>query len=232
MPGEVRGNFFMGITGVWILAMSMLMAVVSSGDQENPGHCDLSGPPGPPGPPGYPGYPGMTGAPGVPGPPGLNGIPGDIKNCPPRQMSAFAAKLTEPFPAPSQPIVFNETLHNHQGHFSLTTGVFTCVIRGLYHFGYHVETFQRAASVGLMRNGTQVSQGEAEAEGGYGHLSGTALLELGQGDKVWLESKRSQAELEEGTIQTVFWGVLLHAKLPPSSRGSNFEDTIFLSGTL
>uniref|UniRef100_A0A8D2BFX4 C1q domain-containing protein n=1 Tax=Sus scrofa TaxID=9823 RepID=A0A8D2BFX4_PIG len=175
---------------------------------------------------------GSLGAPGVPGPPGLNGIPGDIKNCPPRQMSAFAVKLTEPFPAPSQPIVFNETLHNHQGHFNLTTGVFTCVIRGLYHFGYHVETFQRAASVGLMRNGTQVSQGEAEAEGGYGHLSGTALLELGQGDKVWLESKRSQAELEEGTIQTVFWGVLLHAKLPPSSRGSNFEDTIFLSGTL
>ena len=41
--------------------MSMLVAVVSSGDQENPGHCDLSGPPGPPGPPGYPGYPGMTG---------------------------------------------------------------------------------------------------------------------------------------------------------------------------
>lgn len=49
----------------------------------------------------------------------------------------------------------------------------------------------------------------AEAKDGYEHISGTAILQLAEGDRVWLESKLNHKELEKETIQTMFFGFLI-----------------------
>nr|Q06577.1 RecName: Full=Hibernation-associated plasma protein HP-27; AltName: Full=Hibernator-specific blood complex 27 kDa subunit; Flags: Precursor [Tamias sibiricus]BAA02353.1 HP-27 [Tamias sibiricus] len=204
---------FMGGAGIWILALSVLMHVVCSETQGNPESCNVPGPQGPPGmrgPPGTPGKPGPPGWNGFPGLPGPPGPPGMTVNCHSKGTSAFAVKANELPPAPSQPVIFKEALHDAQGHFDLATGVFTCPVPGLYQFGFHIEAVQRAVKVSLMRNGTQVMEREAEAQDGYEHISGTAILQLGMEDRVWLENKLSQTDLERGTVQAVFSGFLIH----------------------
>ncbi|XP_037703731.1 protein HP-25 homolog 2-like isoform X2 [Choloepus didactylus] len=214
--------------GLWMLAVSLLMTrgvaelstdfetcenqgprgpPGSPGLQRPPG---LPGPPGPPGPPGLPGPAGFPGLPGFPGSPGPRGFPGNTEDCPSPPTSAFAVKLDEPLRAPSQPIIFKEALHNHQDHFDLATGVFTCAFPGIYHFGFDIELFQKAVNVGLMRNGIQVIKKETEAKDGYGHISATAIVQLEKGDRVWMESNLSQQEPEKGIIQTLFFGFLVY----------------------
>ncbi|XP_040137859.2 hibernation-associated plasma protein HP-27 isoform X2 [Ictidomys tridecemlineatus] len=204
---------FMGGTGIWILALSVLMSVMGSENPQNPESCNVQGPRGIPGLPGLrgpQGPPGMPGPPGIPGIPGSQGPPGMLRDCNSRLTSAFAVKVDELLPAPSQPVIFKEALDDSQGIFDLATGVFTCTVPGLYHFGFHMEAVQRAVKVSLMRDGTQVMEREAEARDGHEHISGTAILQLGKGDKVWLENKLNQTELERGTIQAVFSGFLIH----------------------
>uniref|UniRef100_H0XQW4 C1q domain-containing protein n=1 Tax=Otolemur garnettii TaxID=30611 RepID=H0XQW4_OTOGA len=195
---------------VWILSLTIVTAVADASSSEGSRPCDSRGLPGMPGPPGFPGVAGARGRPGVPGPPGSPGAPGHIKNCPSPLKSAFAVKLRDVFSAPFQPIVFKEVLHNHQSHFNLTMGVFTCVIPGVYHFGFDIELFQHAVKLGLMKNGIQVLEKEAGAEDVYRHVSGTVILQLTAGDRVWLESKLGTEENEKGSIQSVFFGYLLY----------------------
>ncbi|TEA32108.1 hypothetical protein DBR06_SOUSAS6610020, partial [Sousa chinensis] len=51
------------------------------------------------------------------------------------------------------PIVFQEVLYNRQDHSDLATGVFTCGVPGVYHFGFDIALFQNAVKVSLMQNG-------------------------------------------------------------------------------
>ena len=119
-------------------------------------------------------------------------------------------KVSDPLPAPSQPIVFKEALHKDQDRFNLTTGVFTCTVPGVYHFGFDIELFQHAIKLGLMKNGTQVLEKEAQAKDNYRHVSGNVILQLTMGDRVWLESKLDTAESEKGLIESMFFGYLLY----------------------
>ena len=119
-----------------------------------------------------------------------------------------------PLPAPSQPIVFKEALHNDQDHFNLTTGVFTCTIPGVYRFGFDIELFQHAVKLGLMKNDTQILEKESKAKDNYRHLSGNVVLQLTLGDRVWLESKLDTTETEKGPIQSMFFGYLLYGNYP------------------
>ncbi|MBW03377.1 Protein HP-25 2, partial [Eschrichtius robustus] len=109
-----------------------------------------------------------------------------------------------------KPIVFKEALHRDQDHFNLTTGVFTCTVPGMYHFGFDIELFQHAMKLGLMKNGTQVLEKEAQAKDNYRHVSGNVILQLTMGDRVWLESKLDTAESEKGLIESMFFGYLLY----------------------
>ncbi|XP_059793375.1 protein HP-25 homolog 2-like [Balaenoptera ricei] len=119
-------------------------------------------------------------------------------------------KVSDPLPAPSQPIVFKEALHKNQDRFNLTTGVFTCTVPGVYHFGFDIELFQHAMKLGLMKSGTQVLEKEAQAKDNYRHVSGNVILQLTMGDRVWLESKLDTAESEKGLIESMFFGYLLY----------------------
>ena len=154
------------------------------------------------------------GPPGPPGSRGPTGIPGDIESCLSPPKSAFAVKMNDPLPAPSQPIVFKEALHNDQDHFNLTTGVFTCTIPGVYRFGFDIELFQHAVKLGLMKNDTQILEKESKAKDDYRHLSGNVVLQLTLGDRVWLESKLDTTETEKGPIQSMFFAYLLYGNYP------------------
>ncbi|XP_024587891.1 protein HP-25 homolog 2-like [Neophocaena asiaeorientalis asiaeorientalis] len=132
------------------------------------------------------------------------------KNCSSPPKSAFAVKVSDPLPALSQPIVFKEALHNDQDRFNLTTGVFTYTVPGVYHFGFDIELFQHAMKLGLMKNGTQVLEKEAQDKDNYRHVSGNVSLQLTMGDRVWLESKLDTAESEKGLTESMFFGCLLY----------------------
>ncbi|XP_006865351.1 PREDICTED: protein HP-25 homolog 1-like [Chrysochloris asiatica] len=191
-------------TGFWILALSvpLLVADVTSTDQSP---CEPRGPPGPMGPIGPVGPPGIQ---GIPGPVGQRGLPGPIMKCPPPQ-SAFSVKWSGSLPGPSKPIVFQKALYNHPGHFDLATGVFNCIVPGVYNFGFDIVLVENAVRVALIKNGIQVRDKQAEAKNSHEQVSGSCILQLEKGDKVWLESKLEKAEFEKGTTHSVFYGFLL-----------------------
>ncbi|XP_006865350.1 PREDICTED: protein HP-25 homolog 2-like [Chrysochloris asiatica] len=201
----------MGSVDVWILVLSVVSAMANAkSPKASTPPCNSQGIPGIQGPPGSPGSPGVPGMPGITGPPGPPGRRGDINECPSSSKSAFAVKLSDPFPVPFHPIVFKDILHNLQNDFNLTTGMFTCRNAGVYHFGFDIELFQHPVKLGLMKNGIQVLEKEARAKYSYKHVSETAILQLMIEDKVWLESKLDTAETKKGLIQSVFFGYLLY----------------------
>ncbi|XP_040090714.1 protein HP-25 homolog 2 [Oryx dammah] len=214
MPGRGGQSLSVVCVDVWILALSVLSVTADATSPEVTGSCDSQGFPGPPGPPGLPGLPGPPGPPGPPGLQGPTGIPGDTESCLSPPKSAFAVKLSDALPAPSQPIVFKEALHNDQDHFNLTTGVFTCTIPGVYRFGFDIELVQHAVKLGLMKNGNQILEKESKAKDDYRHLSGNVILQLTLGDRVWLESKLDTTETEKGPVQSMFFGYLLYGNYP------------------
>ncbi|XP_057599672.1 protein HP-25 homolog 1-like [Hippopotamus amphibius kiboko] len=199
----------MSVAGFWILALFVLLLVANVKSSADSQICEPRGPQGPPGPKGPSGPRGFTGPMGAPGPRGIPGVPGAVEKCPSLPQSVFSVKLSGPFPGPSQPIVFQEVLYNHQGHFDLATGVFTCSVPSVYHFGFDVALFQNAVKVSLMRNGIQIRDIRAEAGDSREQASGSSILHLEKGDRVWLESKLDKEESEKGTTQTVLYGFLL-----------------------
>lgn len=141
--------------------------------------------PGSPGLPGIHGKLGPAGSKGEKGEPGGPGLPGV---CQPQQNSAFAAHLGENYPVPDQPIVFRNIIYNEQQHFDAATGTFICRIPGVYFFGYNMEVY-RNANVVLMKNGQQVIGSYQLATNVYENMSGSTVVKLEKGDKVWLQAK-------------------------------------------
>ncbi|XP_008108815.1 collagen alpha-1(X) chain isoform X2 [Anolis carolinensis] len=163
----------------------------------NPGHNGFNGEKGEKGDPGEQGAAGPPGAPGLPGKHGPtgpkgehgdNGTPGLPGLCQPQMKSGFAAHLGANYPAPNVPIVFHNIIYNEQQHFDAASGVFTCQIPGVYFFGYNMES-TRNSNVVLVKNGQQVVATYQITPTGYENLSGSTIIRLEEGDKVWLEVK-------------------------------------------
>ncbi|KAM5174405.1 hibernation-associated plasma protein HP-25-like [Callospermophilus lateralis] len=213
MPRQRGGALSRRAAGVWILVMSLTAALADFNNKGNSEPCEPQGPPGPPGIPGFPGLPGPPGPVGLPGLPGMHGLqgpPGDVEKCPSPPKSAFAVKLSERPPETFQPIVFKESLYNQEGHYNMTTGQFSCTNPGVYNFGFDIGLLQGSVKISLMRNGIQIREKQAQANDSYRYATGTVIVALEKGDKVWLESKLSGTESEKGITQMVFFGYLLY----------------------
>ncbi|XP_053261681.1 collagen alpha-1(X) chain-like [Podarcis raffonei] len=214
--------------GVWILTIVLARAggvqADSSGIPGPPGPPGprglpgLPGPHGPPGPPGLPGVPGFTGPPGPPGPigapgpqgaPGLPGTPELIcphglpaadgqpgPRAPPK--SAFSAKVGKSYPAPNQPIGFQNILYNEQQVFDESSGIFTCQIPGVYYCTYNLEGHQNSHMI-LARNGTEVKASDQITSDAYENLPQSAIVKLEKGDRVWLDAKKAHDGITEGS---------------------------------
>nr|XP_034983922.1 collagen alpha-1(X) chain-like [Zootoca vivipara] len=189
-----------------------------------PGPPGAPGPPGPPGPPGMPGHPGAPGAPGMPGPPGPlgpKGAPGpqgpqglpaaqglmcphglpeaDCQpglRAPPK--SAFSANVGKSYPAPNQPIGFQNILYNEQQVFDESSGIFTCQIPGVYYCTYNLKGHQNSHMI-LARNDREVKASDQITSDAYENLPQSAILKLEKGDRMWLGAKEAYDGITEGS---------------------------------
>ncbi|KAJ8379307.1 hypothetical protein SKAU_G00000850 [Synaphobranchus kaupii] len=132
----------------------------------------------------YDGAQGPPGPPGPPGPVGPPGPPGSSSN----QHSAFAMRLGTNFPRPNQKIIFHETIYNEQGHYDTKTGIFTCVVPGVYQVDFHCTYYKNIGNVDLRRNGELVLHSFTNELNGYITASGGTILKLSKGDQVWLQA--------------------------------------------
>ncbi|KAL6100018.1 col8a2 [Pungitius sinensis] len=194
------------------------------------------GPQGPPGKPGPAGLNGNHGAPGPPGPPGPPGngqavagptdsqlegdeVPGDRKGPAYSQVPlsasvapAFTAILSTPFPPSAMPIKFDRTLYNGQNAYSTATGMFTAPLSGVYYFAYHMHVKGTSLWVALYKNNVPATYTYDEYKKGYmDQASGSAVLELKEGDQVWVQMPSDQANGLYSTeyIHSSFSGFLL-----------------------
>lgn len=173
-----------------------------NGEKGEKGDQGEQGAPGSPGLPGNYGKQGPAGSKGEKGEPGSPGLPGV---CQPRQNSAFAAHLGENYPVPDQPIVFQNIIYNDQQHFDAATGTFICQISGVYFFGYNMEVYKNA-NVVLMKNGQAVIGSYQLATNVYENMSGSTVVRLEKGDKVWLQARQQHNGV---THTSYFVGYLL-----------------------
>ncbi|XP_031441215.1 eosinophil peroxidase-like isoform X1 [Clupea harengus] len=146
----------------------------------------IPGPPGPRGPPGERGPAGSQGLRGPPGPPGSSSQ---------QPRSAFSVSLGGSIPSSSNVLRFRRVTYNGQNHYSTETGRFTCQVSGVYQFEFFCTAFQTVGSVQLRRNGSVVMTAFSSYVDGRINYTGDTVVQLGQGDQVWLEATQGGSGL-------------------------------------
>ncbi|MBN3296929.1 PERE peroxidase, partial [Amia calva] len=137
------------------------------------------------------------------GPRGERGPPGLATNLP---KSAFSTRLGYSNPPPDRPIVFRETIYNGQNHYDNQTGVFTCVLPGVYEFNFSCRLYRNLGNIELKKNGVNVGHSISSYSGGYISATGSSMVPLEQGDQVWLQSSSGGNTL---TAESFFSGHLI-----------------------
>ncbi|KAJ8401996.1 hypothetical protein AAFF_G00372310 [Aldrovandia affinis] len=122
------------------------------------------------------------------------------------QRSAFAVRLGYNYPNPNQVIVFREVIYNGQNHYNKQTGVFTCVVPGVYQFDFFCTLFQNVGNIDLLRNNKVVLHSFTTLQKGYINSSGGTVLELQEGDEVCLQANYGGNAM---TSDSLFSGHLL-----------------------
>lgn len=146
-----------------------------------------------PGPMGSKGYGGEQGPLGPPGTQGFKGSSGDSSSSGSQQQSAFSVKRTrKEKPANAAPVAFDAVITDINSDFNLQTGQFTCKIPGTYYFVFHSMSMGNLC-LALKSNAlTDESLGfcDSNKRGTTQLISGGAVLQLVQGQKVWVEPFR------------------------------------------
>ncbi|KAK9529637.1 hypothetical protein VZT92_013717 [Zoarces viviparus] len=191
----------------------------AKGEKGDPGEAGQpvrgkKGLPGLHGPPGRPGLKGDLGLPGPPGSPGRLGEKGRAFNPSNQQNSFFSYKREIPqTPDLDTAINFNSEIldlgEEFKGH-SLTNGTFTCVIRGIYFFSYHVSAKSRVCLKLVKGSGSDSDLTLCDTSEGFLVTSGSAVLELQTGDTVSLQATRyNHLVTSQGSTSHTFTGFLI-----------------------
>ncbi len=175
-----------------------------------------SGNPGPKGEPGEYGPPGLAGRAGPRGPPGLlNGYSGASLGPFKLVQSAFSAARLTTLTAPSNSdlvITYEHTFANVGNHFDAYTGVYTAPAPGAYMFmlNIHMASTTNSPYVKLMLNGQlQLAAHDYDYSDAYDSTSNSLILELKQGDQVWLQLDQGNEVHSNSNKYTTFSGYLL-----------------------
>ncbi|XP_075720059.1 adiponectin [Rhinoderma darwinii] len=143
---------------------------------------------GEPGANGQKGEVGEQGHPGLEGPRGFLGPKGQTGESPFLQHSAFSVGLSTKVSTPNVPIRFTKVFYNEQRHYDDTTGKFTCHIKGLYLFTYHLTVYMKDVKIGLYKNNKPIMFTFDQFQtNNVDQASGSILLALDVGDEVWLQ---------------------------------------------
>lgn len=156
-----------------------------------------------------PGIDGVMTPQGYIGQPSKKGKPMGLK----LEMPAFTAKLTIPFPPVGSPVKFDKILYNGRQSYNPQTGVFTCEIPGIYYFSYHIHCKGANVWVALYKNNEpQMYTYDEYKKGILDQASGSSVLELMHGDRVWIQLPSEQAAgLYSGPyVHSSFAGFLLY----------------------
>ncbi|RVE72522.1 hypothetical protein OJAV_G00038750 [Oryzias javanicus] len=167
------------------------------GEKGDPGEAEQSirgqrGDPGEKGPPGRAGWKGDNGLLGPPGPRGQPGEKGRPFNPSEQQKSFFSYRMMQQKPNSDTPIDFNRAMVSDlqpqfQGQ-NLTEGVFTCTIKGVYFFSYHVSVKSRVCLKLVKDSDSRLMM--CDTYEGFLVTSGSAVLQLEAGDTVSLQATR------------------------------------------
>ncbi|KAF7668844.1 hypothetical protein LDENG_00279630 [Lucifuga dentata] len=159
------------------------------GDRGILGPVGPTGRPGPKGEIGVPGHKGNIGYRGDRGARGDKGDKGEKGDAFVINKSAFSVGLTahSKLPAANAPILFDKIIYNEQNHYDAQTGRFACSVAGAYFFTYYITVFSRNVKVALVKNGAKIIHTTDNYQSSEDQAAGGAVLNLGVGDKVWLQ---------------------------------------------
>ncbi|XP_027763021.1 complement C1q subcomponent subunit A [Empidonax traillii] len=169
-----------------------------------------AGEPGLPGIPGNRGLPGLPGFPGMPGMPGLKGEKGRPGNILEQPRPAFSALRRSP-PSLGRTVVFDSIITNQEDSYSPQTGEFTCRIPGLYYFAYQVVS-SGDLCLSINKNREQVvSFCDNNSAGILQVNSGSSVLSLAQGDRVFVSTDpaRGSSTYSGSEADSIFSGFML-----------------------
>ncbi|CAM4534126.1 complement C1q-like protein 2 [Lepidochelys kempii] len=204
------------------------------GEPGRPGKPGPRGPPGEPGPPGPRGPPGERGDSGKPGLPGLAvagaGAPGAAAGGGPGAGAAgeVSGALSAAFSGPRiafyvglksphegyEVLKFDDVVTNLGNHYEPATGKFSCQVRGIYFFTYHI--LMRGGDgtsmwADLCKNGqVRASAIAQDADQNYDYASNSAVLHLESGDEVYVKLDGGKAHGGNNNKYSTFSGFLLY----------------------
>ena len=186
----------------------------AKGERGEPGLKGDTGARGPPGPPGGRGMVGLRGERGVKGargPRGPKGSPGESVE-PVR--SAFSVGLfpSRSFPPPNVPVKFDKVFYNGEGHWDPNLNKFNVTYPGVYLFSYSITVRNRPVRAALVVNGIRKLRTRDSLYGqDIDQASNLALLQLSEGDQVWLETLRDwNGVYSSSEDDSTFSGFLLY----------------------
>ncbi|XP_020635333.3 complement C1q-like protein 2 [Pogona vitticeps] len=214
------------------------------GDPGRPGKPGPRGPPGEPGPPGPRGPPGERGDSGRPGLPGMlvpgigpsgaattttmgSGGAGGSSSSPPPGGEVTGA-LSAAFSGPKiafyvglksphegyEVLKFDDVVTNLGNHYDPSSGKFTCQVRGIYFFTYHI--LMRGGDgtsmwADLCKNGqVRASAIAQDADQNYDYASNSVVLHLDSGDEVYVKLDGGKAHGGNNNKYSTFSGFLLY----------------------
>lgn len=191
-----------------------------NGERGEPGPSGGKGDTGARGPPGSPGGRGMAGLRGERGPKGGRG-PRGPKGSPGESVeqvrSAFSVGLfpSRSFPPPGVPVKFDKVFYNGEGHWDPALSKFNVTHAGVYLFTYHITVRNRPVRAALVVNGTRKLRTRDSLYGqDIDQASNLALLQLAEGDQVWLETLRDWNGIYSSSEDdSTFSGFLLYPGL-------------------
>ncbi|XP_070700874.1 complement C1q subcomponent subunit B [Pempheris klunzingeri] len=172
------------------------------------------GEPGIRGPPGRPGLKGDEGLSGPPGKPGLRGAKGRSFIPVDQQRSFFSNKREIAYaPELDTAIDFNSHIlpgqdQQFQGE-SLTNGTYICSVKGIYFFSFHISAKSKVCL--KLVKGSDDHMILCDTSHGFLVTSGSAVLELGVGDTVSLQTTKYNSIVTSQTDSTshIFTGFLI-----------------------
>ncbi|XP_063771738.1 adiponectin-like [Pseudophryne corroboree] len=125
---------------------------------------------------------------GTEGPRGFPGAQGQTGEKAFLHRSAFSMGMVSKAPTPNVPIRFTKVFYNEYRHYDDTTGKFSCPIKGLYLFTYHITVYMKDVKIGLYKNDKPIMFTFDQFQtNNVDQASGSVLLHLDIGDEVWLQ---------------------------------------------
>ncbi|XP_077997738.1 uncharacterized protein LOC144450869 [Glandiceps talaboti] len=162
---------------------------------------------------GIKGNKGSMGGQGLQGPIGQKGEVGQVQQQP---RVAFSVVKTSSIGRVSSHtvIVYDKVYSNDGNGYSTSTGKFTCPVSGMYYFTISAMRYSSSELfVCLMKNTTRLPCVwiNNTSDWAYGGVSNSVIIDVDQGDEIWVRLHSNTAVYSNNNEYTTFTGYLLYS---------------------